>query len=451
MRETNSMRLPKNRLTLAVIVAFGLVGSALITEASRSADDLEPVPGKAQAAKGLAKDRPPPPPKPGSRPAATGRLTETQVAALQAALEERPPDAVKRVIQKVNRTKASRIAYTDLIRRALRDAIKEWKLAELQNLPSPEDVPARQVVEALTEGQVEKILRDRLSRLTGTRPPPNLRHQILKQNALAEAVLQKVAPGLQLSPGQRVPSPSLPALDWRDKGWVVQDSGIVTAVQDQSTPVSCGCCWAFATIGTLEAAYAKNNRLLIGASEQYLLNCAGDALRSTINTPWDCFGGWWAFDMLMVNNGGLVDVPGAPNRSDLPYTGVQSPCQDGLDRPFKVLAWGYVGSGGPSDVPTDEQLKQALCKYGPVAVAVKADELTWIGNRGDVIQDFANDPSANVNHAIVLVGWDNSMSTWIIKNSWGPWGMEDSGFGYVRYGCNNIGWGAAWVIPVRPD
>jgi cathepsin L len=78
-------------------------------------------------------------------------------------------------------------------------------------------------------------------------------------------------------------------------------------------------------------------------------------------------------------------------------------------------------------------------------VAVNANQLTWIGNKGDVIQDFANDPNQSVNHAILLVGWDNTKNAWIFKNSWGTdWGS--SGFGFVGYNCNNIGWGAAWVI-----
>jgi C1A family cysteine protease len=76
---------------------------------------------------------------------------------------------------------------------------------------------------------------------------------------------------------------------------------------------------------------------------------------------------------------------------------------------------------------------------------VNANLLTWTGNTGTVLQDFANDPTQSVTHAILIVGWDNTQGAWIIKNSWGAWGINDSGFGYVKYQCNNIGWGAAWV------
>ncbi|MGZ5021991.1 MAG: C1 family peptidase, partial [Chthoniobacterales bacterium] len=55
--------------------------------------------------------------------------------------------------------------------------------------------------------------------------------------------------------------------------------------------------------------------------------------------------------------------------------------------------------------------------------------------------------STPVNHAIVIVGWDDDLGAWHIKNSWGKcdrcWG--ESGFGWVAYGANHIGYGAAWV------
>jgi C1A family cysteine protease len=284
-----------------------------------------------------------------------------------------------------------------------------------------------------------------LKKLTGTTPPPDLKQQVVKRNALAAVQLKAYPPRVQASVGQNLPTPSLTSFDWRERGRIVQDSGIVTAVQDQATPVSCGCCWAFATVAAVEASYAKNGLRLIGVSEQYFLNCAGDSLGATTNTSWSCNGGWWAFDMLTLNNG-IVAAPGAPNRSDLPYSGVQTTCANNLARPWQLTSWGYVTGGGANEIPPDSDLKQALCTYGPLAVAVKADQLTWMGNAGDVIQDFTNDSNASVNHAILLVGWDNSKQAWIFKNSWGQWGIQDSGFGYVGYNCNNIGWGAAWVI-----
>ena len=113
----------------------------------------------------------------------------------------------------------------------------------------------------------------------------------------------------------RQPSISDPRFDWRDKGLVVQNSGIVTAAKDQGT---CGCCWAFATIGTVEAAYARSNILLIAASDQYLLNESGKYF-ATSSGPYGCPGGWWVFDMLVPRAIPALSEAGVPRQDALPY------------------------------------------------------------------------------------------------------------------------------------
>ena len=52
-----------------------------------------------------------------------------------------------------------------------------------------------------------------------------------------------------------------------------------------------------------------------------------------------------------------------------------------------------------------------------------------------------------VNHAIVLVGWDDRLGAsgaWILRNSWGDgWGMD--GYMYIEYGCSDVGFGTCYV------
>ena len=50
--------------------------------------------------------------------------------------------------------------------------------------------------------------------------------------------------------------------------------------------------------------------------------------------------------------------------------------------------------------------------------------------------------NTDINHAILLVGWDDAKGAWLLKNSWGPaWGVD--GFMWIDYGANR--W--AWVPP----
>ena len=48
------------------------------------------------------------------------------------------------------------------------------------------------------------------------------------------------------------------------------------------------------------------------------------------------------------------------------------------------------------------------------------------------------------NHAIALIGWDDTKGAWLLRNSWGTdWGM--GGYMWIKYNSNNVGRRAAWV------
>jgi hypothetical protein len=53
-----------------------------------------------------------------------------------------------------------------------------------------------------------------------------------------------------------------------------------------------------------------------------------------------------------------------------------------------------------------------------------------------------------VNHAVALVGWDDSQGSdgvWILRNSWGSWWGED-GYMRIEYECSRVGYAAALVF-----
>jgi hypothetical protein len=114
-----------------------------------------------------------------------------------------------------------------------------------------------------------------------------------------------------------------------------------------------------------------------------------------------------------------------------------------------------VDVGDISDRAHVDRLKDALCKFGPLAVTVLATDAFQAYTGGDIFNECA---SGDINHAVTLIGWDDDKQAWLIKNSWGTgWGDtcgygSERGYMWIAYGCNKIGAYAAWVYaqPKKP-
>jgi cathepsin L len=88
------------------------------------------------------------------------------------------------------------------------------------------------------------------------------------------------------------------------------------------------------------------------------------------------------------------------------------------------------------------QLKSAIYTHGGVSAGVTVDSYFQAYTGGVYANTGNSDP---INHAIVLVGWDDTKGAWLMKNSWGPsWGVN--GFMWIKYGTSNVGTGACWVV-----
>jgi C1A family cysteine protease len=223
-----------------------------------------------------------------------------------------------------------------------------------------------------------------------------------------------------------------PSWDWR------QHNG-VSPVRDQD---GCGSCWAFATVGSLESVLLIKQALAVNLSEQFLVSCNGKG--------WGCNGGWWAHDIL-IN-------PGAVLEADFPYVASDVPCGGPYTCPFKLTGWAYVQ--GEDRVPAVTTLQQAIYDYGPLCAAVYVGPFfqAYTGGvfdkdeapRGGLLSCCA--APASVNHAVLIIGWDNAKGAWLLKNSWGPgWGEtcgygSEGGYMWIKYGTSNVGYAAvvAW-------
>lgn len=263
-----------------------------------------------------------------------------------------------------------------------------------------------------------------LSELAGTTIPENFLGLAVAQNEQARRA-NGVADESALLAG--VPQnkyllsckPGAGAFNWRDN-------------EQRMTPVryqqSCGSCWAFTALAAYEGAYFIRQNQAIDTSEQSALNCS---------PPGTCVGGWYYYTFTRMLSRGIAA------EADLPYKNVQEACDNNIPARYPAVSWGFVTD--QTAVPLVSQLKEALCTYGPLAVAM----VVTPAFQAYVSGVFNENGSGNVNHAVTLVGWDDNKNAWLVKNSWDEWWGE-SGYVWMRYNSNKIGYAAAWVRPPDP-
>jgi len=218
----------------------------------------------------------------------------------------------------------------------------------------------------------------------------------------------------------KVSSTELPSyFDWRNK----DGANWMTPVKNQ---LGCGSCWDFVAVGSIEAAfniYQNNPDIDLDLSEQHILSCSGCGT---------CNGGGPGCVFSYAKDNGIPDEACFPYAaSDL---SCNQTCPDWQSRAVKIKDYMW-------DIPnTTESYKQAIMKYGPAVVVlyVPDDFLFYVGGIYEPIENVGGSP----NHAVVLVGWNDTgfnettnttEGYWIIKNSWGTWWGEN-GYGKVAYG-----------------
>lgn len=215
----------------------------------------------------------------------------------------------------------------------------------------------------------------------------------------------------------------LPAYwDWRDNNGC-------TPVRSQG---GCGSCWAFSAVGAVESAILINEGWSVNLSEQWLVSCTNAG---------SCDGGWAraALDYMACDDQfDYCDDCGPVPESEFPYVAWDAPCDCPYSHPYTIDNCGYVGSEDNLD-----RLKRAIYNYGPISVTVSVNG-AFQGYNGGVFNACSD---GSLNHAVVLVGWDDSDGSdgvWFLRNSWGSWWGED-GYMRIEYGCSRIGSNAYYV------
>jgi C1A family cysteine protease len=211
--------------------------------------------------------------------------------------------------------------------------------------------------------------------------------------------------------------------------WDSRKFNLVGPVKDQG---QCGSCWDFSGTGIIEVAF---NKAGIGGgpdtfilSEEYSLSCYRNGR---------CDGD---------DNTTVLDWAkghGLPLTSDYgPYKQAPGTC---LYKPGMALYqpddWGFADSGGRSGMTPVHDIKAAIMQYGAVGCGIAADDAFQAYSDGV----FADSGAKTIDHDIILVGWDDSTGSWILRNSWSV-GWGEKGYMRIAYGANQVGTEAVWAV-----
>ena len=204
----------------------------------------------------------------------------------------------------------------------------------------------------------------------------------------------------------------------------VDGKNFITAVKHQR---NCGSCVAFGSIATVEGTLRvqqNNAELAADLSEAHLFY--GHAAAQGRN----CNNGWWVDPALDVfKNIGVADEPCFPY---MPGDQACVLCSDWQKRVTKITGWRKLA--------TAAEMKTWLSTKGPLAACFKVYDDFYAYTSGvyrHVSGDFLG------GHCVCVVGYSDTDSCWICKNSWGAnWG--ENGFFRIAYGdcgIDYIMWG----------
>jgi len=230
------------------------------------------------------------------------------------------------------------------------------------------------------------------------------------------------------------------AFDWRNV-----PPNRVTSVKNQGI---CGACYAFAAIANVES------RILIDTnttppgpdySENNAKECNWREINSWVDglgRPWGgCDGGDYKILASLFSQKGIV------NEADDPYNVLDVACNSSCPYNKTLLDWRIISTWS---APIVDVMKNYIWTEGPIYthlyVGDDVYDPAWKTEFGgyDGSYNLVYPGTYDPNHAVLIVGWDDTLpyvggtGCWIVKNSWDTtWG--NLGYFTIAYGSARIG------------
>ncbi|HWR64268.1 MAG TPA: C1 family peptidase [Candidatus Thermoplasmatota archaeon] len=235
-------------------------------------------------------------------------------------------------------------------------------------------------------------------------------------------------PAIEILPqGKTFTGRTASSWDWRDATYNGHTGDWTTPIRNQA---NCGSCYAFAPLGSIESLIKikqDNPGYSIDLSEQFIVSCGTEWMGNYIQ---GCDG---AYSPGPYN---FITTYGTLPESCFPYvsgSGSVPPCSNKCsnweDLIIQIDGWHTVAS----DITS---IKNALIQHGPLTAGMIVYD-DFFDYNGGVYEHPGSDPDP-MNHAVVIVGYDDAQNCWICKNSWGTFWGEDGWF-KILYGDCKIG------------
>lgn len=235
--------------------------------------------------------------------------------------------------------------------------------------------------------------------------------------------------------GLRVRAQIPAQVDWRESGCVAKPLN----------QLNCGCCYAVATMGVVEAMRCLKQVSSPTLSTQQVIDC------STPRAGYANYGcdGGWPTRVLKY----LQDVKVVARESCYPFVRRQNSC-----RLKKMVATnGCTMNASPTGqsrlaykvLNNERDMMYHIATTGPIVGVLQASDKFLYYGSGIFDDRKCTRRHDDIDHAIQLVGYgsENGVDYWLIKNSYGTTTWGEGGYGKLRRGVNacSIGY-FAWAV-----